>query len=680
MIKGFIKLCYNIMLCLSFLVLLCTFFVTSTNGLISLIHLSELFVPGKLRVWGIKGRVLDSFSAKTIEYAHQGMHLNIKDFRMDWSFNTLPELLIPKAFIGSLILDKNSNNYLVKALDFKGSLTKEQLTITKLQAIFNNQNIQLKGKSLIKTPYTLAGALSIIPMNPKDALSGNLDVKGDIHHMRWAGAFHGFVEGVLSGQLDNLRLSQRIKWQKLHTESIESPEGTIIVSGTLPQFNLEITTQVNAHTPENWQLYAKAQGVYPHRCAINGYIIQPHLGLKLDPIQLLFTQQNAHWKAKGQIHSGAQSINLVGQGLLKKPFSGTIHLQGSDFLLIDTKEYQLKLSPQLELQLQANATTISGTILVPYALIQPNRFTNSLTLSDDVVFKKPKSLKNPPSSNTNLNVLVTMGKEVEVSAKGLHALLQGSVRIEQKPNQPLTAKGELSVTQGEYKAYGQDLAIEQGQLFYTGGALDNPEINVRASKKITTISTASAGSSQVLDLKKSKLSTLNLGANIRAGVEVTGKISAPKIQLFSTPAILSQADILAYLILGTPANQVNAAGAQLLSTALSSMNSSTGSSSLQLLEQLKQNLGLDLTLQTNQNYNRKTNQFSESTGLVVSKSLSKKLSLSYNVGLSSPDVLTLKYLLNRFFSLQLSSSTAGSGLDILYSRTKQKHFIKKEGP
>lgn len=160
------------------------------------------------------------------------------------------------------------------------------------------------------------------------------------------------------------------------------------------------------------------------------------------------------------------------------------------------------------------------------------------------------------------------------------------------------------------------------------------------------------------------------------GVEVTGRLSRPKIQLFSEPAVLSQADILSMLVLRRPANQANKAGGQLLLAAISSMNLGSNTNSLQLLEQLKQTAGIDFNVQTNTNYNQITNTSSDTTSLVVGKSLSKRLYLSYNIGLSQTDtnMLTLRYLLNRFFSIQISNSDTSSAIDFLYTSNKK---IKK---
>lgn len=154
---------------------------------------------------------------------------------------------------------------------------------------------------------------------------------------------------------------------------------------------------------------------------------------------------------------------------------------------------------------------------------------------------------------------------------------------------------------------------------------------------------------------------------------MSGRLVNPEVKLFSTPAILSQADILSMLVLGRPASQANKSGAQLLLAAISSVNLGNNSHGTQLLEQLKQNLGVDFNVETNSNYNPLTNTVSDKTAFVVSKSLSKRISLSYNVGLSQtdPNMVTLKYLLTKFFSIQVSSSSSSSGIDVLYTSSKK---------
>jgi len=90
---------------------------------------------------------------------------------------------------------------------------------------------------------------------------------------------------------------------------------------------------------------------------------------------------------------------------------------------------------------------------------------------------------------------------------------------------------------------------------------------------------------------------------------------------------------------------------------------------MQLLSQLKQTLGLDFNVQNNTKYNQASNNSAANTSLAVGKALSKRLHLSYNIGMfqKNSNVLTLKYLLNKYFSVQVTTSSSGNGLDLLYS-------------
>ena len=164
----------------------------------------------------------------------------------------------------------------------------------------------------------------------------------------------------------------------------------------------------------------------------------------------------------------------------------------------------------------------------------------------------------------------------------------------------------------------------------------------------------------------------NQGASLQStmtvGVHVTGYLSEPKIQLFSNPTILSQSDILSMLVLGHPLSQTNSNSRKLILMALTSMGQH---SNTKFLTQFKKSAGIDLDIQTASRYNLNTNQVSDSTGIVVGKSLSKRVYVSYNYGLSQsdPNILTLKYLINKFLSVQISSSDTSNAIDLLYTKS-----------
>ncbi|HAT8179034.1 TPA: DUF490 domain-containing protein [Legionella pneumophila] len=400
-----------------------------------------------------------------------------------------------------------------------------------------------------------------------------------------------------------------------------------------------------------------------------GSVNIPALGLNITNMGLTVFSKKNGWEAAGSIHSAEKKLTLKGQGSFNKELGGTVSIEGSNFPIANNKEFQVNISPQLNVRFTPSLCQITGTIQIPNAHIKPQTFTNSLVVTDDIVFTSKNAQPIPPIFNTNMSVRVEMGEEVELTFKGLHAYLAGMVTINQLPPGPITANGELTVKKGEYKAYGQDLSIEQGQLIFTGGRIDNPGINLKASKNISNSFGNVSGSSELFNFNN--YNNLNVGNNFNVGVEVTGRLQSPKIQLFSNPPTLSQADILSFLVIGRPANQADKAKGQLLLTAISSMNLGTGTNGTQLLEQLKQKIGFDFNVQTTTNFNQQTNKISESTGVVVGKSLSDRIYLSYNVGLSQtdPNVLTLKYILNKFLSIQVSSSDSGNGVDILYTKS-----------
>jgi translocation and assembly module TamB len=398
----------------------------------------------------------------------------------------------------------------------------------------------------------------------------------------------------------------------------------------------------------------------------------PALGLNLNTIDITLLAKKKKWSVDGTIGAAGKKLLLKGKGILNEAPQGEFSLEGSDFPIMNTREYQINMSPKIKINASPSNLNISGIITIPFAQITPQSFSNSLAVSDDIIFNT-KQLETPQTPfNTIMDLGIEMGEHVELTFKGLHANLAGTVHLKQLPQGPVNANGELNVVKGEYKAYGQDLAIEQGELIFTGGRIDNPGINLRAAKKIDTSSSSVTNSNQLFDFNNNNLQNANLRGSISVGVEVTGRLSDPKIQLFSNPSILSQADILSMLVLGRPASQANKAGGQLLLAAISSMNIGTGTNGAQLMDQLKKNLGFDFNVQTNSNYNLVTNQVSDNTALVVGKSISRRVYLSYNVGLSQadPNVLTLKYLLNKFLSIQVTSSDAGSGIDVLYTSNK----------
>ena len=395
----------------------------------------------------------------------------------------------------------------------------------------------------------------------------------------------------------------------------------------------------------------------------------PIAGLKLHQGELSLNADHKLWKLNGVVFSEGQPLRISGQGNHFPEAQGKIEISGTAVQLFNTKDYSIKASPNLELSYKDNLLKVSGNLLIPEAVISPQTFSESVSLSDDVIFKSEQDEQS--RNKLELNVSVTMGDKVNLDIQGLKGQLVGAINLRQQPEGALTASGNLHVAKGAYKAHGQDLTIEQGDLFFTGGLITNPGINVRAVRRFNNTQSMFSGSNRLFDFTNSNVQNFNFSSQVTVGIQVTGRLTSPKISLFSSPPGLSQADILAMLILGRPAHQAGSSGGQLLLTAVSSMNLDSGSGSSQLMSQLQQNLGLDFDLQSSSSYNREANTVTESKKFHVGKQLSKRVYLSYDLGLFQSDtsVFGLKYLLNKYFSIQVNASDSASGLDVYYTRS-----------
>ena len=404
---------------------------------------------------------------------------------------------------------------------------------------------------------------------------------------------------------------------------------------------------------------------------INASFSLPKSGLTFSPINAKLQSSNNHWQAQGSVTASDHTLILNGKGDYSPQFSGQLKLTSDNFPVMKTANYTINVSPQLAINVNPTSINITGNVLVPSAQLKPLSFSNTVSLSDDVVFVNKATTTTTTANpfNINTDVQITMGKEVDLDVKGLRGYLDGAIHILQLPNRPMIATGELTIRDGKYQAYGQDLLIDQGQIMFTGGAIDNPGLHIRAIRKFSNTNADIVNTTPSFDFSAGHIDTLDVGGQTTVGIELNGHLNTHKLTLFSIPASLSQADILSLLILGKPASQASKSGGQLLLAAISSMNLDSGTKGLQLLTQMKQNLGVDFNLQNNTSYKQTTTQTGDNTALVVGKSLSKRLYLSYNVGLLQNDsnVLTLKYLLNRFFSIQVTTSDTGNGVDLLYT-------------
>ncbi|MGL5742899.1 MAG: translocation/assembly module TamB domain-containing protein [Legionella sp.] len=722
MIRYLIKTAYVIFLLLLVVSGIAVFLFATTPGLYTVLKLSQWYLPGTLKMQQLEGSIFNHFTLNGLEYQNQNLKIKIAQLDVQWHPHSLHETQLLTAQWHDLKWESAQNKVMASS---KGTLTATGI-LPNVQIDLNSQMTTIHENhwlvdAKIRGTYPWQWTFTTDFTQPENARAKNTGLytnlstqgtitapnQGSIQLTIQPGYYHapnndtlpvipfkgGYIKMTLSPkQLQGSGMLVIDEHKKLKLE-FQLPKFALNtgLKGSQPiksDLSLEINSldflqkMISEINHLKGQLVASlsVKGTLDKKKIQSQLTLKktsfslPKMGLNLDAIEVNVLGKEKSWVATGKIGSEGHHLLLTGKGELSNPFKAELALEGTNFPLIKTSEYQIHVSPKLNFQVTPESRALSGTVLIPYAEIKPRTFNNSISLPEDVVYKRKEKTSPNSSFITSMDVGIEIGKEVAIQMKGLKGYLDGTLHTKQLLQGAINAYGELSVRKGTYQAYGQDLAIQRGQLIFTGGHINNPGINVRASKKITTTPTTFASSNQLLDFNSTNLQNINYGETITLGVEVTGRLTHHKVQLFSDPAILSQADILSMMVLGRPANQANKAGGQLLLTAISSMTLGGNTNSLQLLEQLKQSTGIDFNVQTNTNYNQVTNTASDSTAFVVGKSLSKRLYLSYNIGLSqtNTNMLTLKYLLNKFFSIQISNSDTSSAIDFLYTGHKKK--------
>ena len=307
-----------------------------------------------------------------------------------------------------------------------------------------------------------------------------------------------------------------------------------------------------------------------------------------------------------------------------------------DELRLQVPQARLSVAPDLTLKATPQLTSLSGTVTVPVANINIDSLPqNAVELSNDLVLLDsdlkpiPQEEKAVFAFETDLNVV--LGNRVRLSAMGLKALLKGKLRVRQQPGSPLMLNGDVTLQDGTFRAYGQDLLIRTGKMNFNGPA-DQPFLNIEAIRNPD-----------------------NMEDDVVAGIRVTGPADEPNVTIFSEPS-KAQANALSYLIMGrdidsSGGNTGNAVTTSLLGMTLASSNKAVG--------EIGEAFGLqDLTLDTAGS--------GDNSQVTVSGYLSRDLQLKYGYGIfNAVGEFTLRYRLMRRLYLEAVSGL-DNAVDLLY--------------
>ena len=366
----------------------------------------------------------------------------------------------------------------------------------------------------------------------------------------------------------------------------------------------------------------------------------PALGIKLSEIDLHAQSKNGKQVAYrlGARSSEAKPLTLTGHTVLD-PSSGwptSLNIQADNFQLANLPDIKMHISPQLDIDIQKRDISLTGQITVPQALFRPRKLPRtSVSTSNDVVFiGETESPLIEERWNISSRVRLILGDNVNFDGFGLRGEINGNLLLIDEPGKLTLGQGEIRITEGTYKAYGQDAKIRRGRLIFANTIIDNPAIDLEAVREVDTVT---------------------------AGVRVTGTLKQPELTLFSEPA-MSESDVASYFLLGRPMEAGEDSEGQQLQRALLAARLAGG-------ELLVDQTGIYSYIDE---VSFETDNATEQTSLVVGKYLSPKLYVRYVTGVvESSNIVEVHYKLKRYIRVQTETGYRGSksvaGADIYYS-------------
>ncbi len=317
-----------------------------------------------------------------------------------------------------------------------------------------------------------------------------------------------------------------------------------------------------------------------------------------------------------------------------QPLSLDLTISGDKFQAVRIPDASIWISPQLGVKLAGTELRVTGTVDVPRADITPKTIDSGIGPSgDQVIVRYGDSEKTDEAIGIFADVQLRLGDAVQIDGFGLTSRITGAVRVTEQPGVPTRARGELQLLDGRYKAYGQDLTLETGKLLFTGGALTDPAVELRATRKPRE--------------------------DITVGVLVRGTLDKPEFSLFSTPT-MPQERQLSWLVLGRSLDEGGSASERgLVADAALGLGLAGGD---WLAQRLGGSIGFDEI-----SLGAKPGESSDQAKLTVGKYLSPKLFISYGVGLFQPGhTFRLQYDIGRGFKLATETGIESGG-DLLYT-------------
>lgn len=366
-----------------------------------------------------------------------------------------------------------------------------------------------------------------------------------------------------------------------------------------------------------------------------GEIFLPVAGIGLKDIQIAFAGDKRSNTVKAECASGQGKIQLSGVARqdASQHWIADLTVTGENFQAADLPEYRAVISPDLRLHYASTDTRLSGTVTLNKAEIAPTGFSGAISSSADVVIIDDEQ----PVKGTSpmyLDLKLVMGEEVMVNTFGLKGFLDGNLQIKAKPGRPLIALGTLDLRDGTFDFEGNILELSQSRVFYQGGPIGDPGLDIQASREID---------------------------KMELGLHLTGSVGKMDMQLFSDTA-MDESEILSYLLTGqdiSKSGEENSA----LSPTEATLGKVGGGVLLKTVDPLK-----TLDMEGLVDLSIGGGEDASDVSLVMGKEIYKDLYISYGKDLTGDGgTFKARYDLLYGFSVETATNANSNGADLLWS-------------
>lgn len=349
--------------------------------------------------------------------------------------------------------------------------------------------------------------------------------------------------------------------------------------------------------------------------------------------------------------SGYAQFTPPGTGA-ESGLSMNLQAKASKLQVLVRADRQVSVSGDLKARLEQGQFTLRGDLTVDRAsIILPEESAPSL--DKDVVVRSAASRKAEeeerrrseqqarkeqtratPRKVPDILVKLDMGRDFALQGFGITTRLLGQLEVRGASyiGGPPSVTGEIRTEEGRYRAWGQSLNVETGLIRFNG-PYNNPSLDILA---------------------------LRPNIAVKAGVQVLGTASAPRVLLYSDPA-LPDAEKLSWVVMGRDPASGGASSALLQQAAMALLaggNSSSG--------KIAGSLGLDEV------GFKGGGDGTDAAGaaLTMGKRISDKLYLTYEQSLSGAmGIIYIFYDLSRSVTLRAQTGMT-SAMDIVYTVRK----------